>query len=291
MAVGGSELRWGVEKRLEFIEFHLFWEGGINRSDITNFFGVSVPQASKDLSYYRAVAPDNVRYDLSEKRYFAREEFRPCFLRPDADRYLTHLTFTTDPSFREHNWLMIPPSADTMPVPHRRVDVDVLREILSAVKKPASIEILYQSMNEKRPDPLWRRITPHAFGSDGLRWHVRAFCHIDGMFKDFLISRCSNTRNKGESGKQPEDDVNWSEFFEVVLVPNPKFGENQRKVIAHDYGMHDGSVVIPVRRALLYYFQKRLRLDVAAALDNPNETPVVVNNRQEFDAALAGVNK
>ena len=47
-------MRWGVEKRLEFIEFRLFWEGGINRADIIERFGVSVPQASKDLSLYEA---------------------------------------------------------------------------------------------------------------------------------------------------------------------------------------------------------------------------------------------
>ena len=46
----GHAIRWGVEQRLEFIEFRLFWEGGINRGDIIEIFGVSVPQASKDLT-------------------------------------------------------------------------------------------------------------------------------------------------------------------------------------------------------------------------------------------------
>src|SRR5688572_15244984 len=36
---------WGVERRLEFIEFRLFWEGGVNRADIVRAFDVSVPQA------------------------------------------------------------------------------------------------------------------------------------------------------------------------------------------------------------------------------------------------------
>ncbi len=58
-----TDYRWGVERRLEFIEFRLFWEGGINRSDITAYFGVSVPQASKDLSEYQRIAPSNIRYD------------------------------------------------------------------------------------------------------------------------------------------------------------------------------------------------------------------------------------
>ncbi len=288
MAEDGPGLRWGVEQRLEFIEFRLFWEGGINRSDITGFFGVSVPQASKDLSQYQELAPENVQYDRSEKRYFATESFNPRFLKPDADRYLSQLTFAADPTFHgEHSWLTNPPSVDTMPVPHRRVDVAVLRMILAAVRERASVEILYQSMSELRPEPLWRRITPHAFGSDGFRWHVRAFCHIDERFKDFLLSRGLEARSLGEAGAQPQDDKRWTEYFSVILSPNPKIGENQRKVIAQDYGMRDGSVVIPVRRALLYYFRKRLRLDVADILDDPHETPVVVTNRAEFDAALA----
>ena len=37
-----SELRWGVEQRLEFIEFRLFWEGHVNRSDVMEQFGLSV---------------------------------------------------------------------------------------------------------------------------------------------------------------------------------------------------------------------------------------------------------
>jgi hypothetical protein len=44
-----SELRWGVEQRLEFIEFRLFWEGHVNRRDLMDQFGVSVNQASTDL--------------------------------------------------------------------------------------------------------------------------------------------------------------------------------------------------------------------------------------------------
>ena len=57
MGKGAAGLRWGVEQRLEFIEFRLLWEGGVNRSDITKHFGVSVPQASKDLTQYQGDRP------------------------------------------------------------------------------------------------------------------------------------------------------------------------------------------------------------------------------------------
>jgi len=189
-----------------------------------------VPQASKDLAQYQELLPDNLRYDRSEKRYFATTSFRPRFLKPDADHFLAQLQFAADPALHgDRTWLASPPSIDTMPVPSRRVDIAVLRMILAAVRGQASVEVLYQSMNERRPEPLWRRISPHAFGSDGFRWHIRAYCHIDRKFKDFLLSRCLQARSLEESAAQPEDDKHWANFFDVKLSPNPRIGENQQR--------------------------------------------------------------
>jgi hypothetical protein len=280
-------MRWGVEKRLEFIEFRLFWEGGINRADIIEQFGVSVPQASKDLSLYDQKAPGNLAYDKRRRRYFPAEGFKPVFLKPETDRYLAQLQ-----SVSEHvispteTWLSDLPETDSMPVPRRRVEVDVLRKLLAAVRQGRAVEILYQSMNPTRPAPAWRWITPHAFGSDGLRWHARAYCHIDGKFKDFLLSRCLGARGDAAPAAGPKHDVFWNEVFDVVLSPNPALSEGQRTVVAQDYAMTDGRVSVPVRKALLYYFQKRLRLDAAGILDGSQEAPVIVANREELARAL-----
>jgi predicted DNA-binding transcriptional regulator YafY len=251
-------------------------------------FGVSVPQASKDLSLYEAKAPGNLVYDKRQKRYFAAPRFKPVFLKPEADRYLTQLRSVSDQVVSpDETWLAEMPETDAMPVPHRRVDVEVLRSVLAAVRRQRAIEIFYQSMNPSRPEPTWRWITPHAFGNDGLRWHVRAYCHIDKKFKDFLLSRCLQARGDGEAGARPEDDAFWKETFPVVLSPNPALSPSQRSIVAQDYNMTGDCVSVPVRKALLYYFQKRLRLDAAGALDGPRETPVVIANREEFAQALA----
>ena len=53
--------------------------------------------------------------------------------------------------------------------------------------------------------------------------------------------------------------------------------------------MEYGQTAIAVRKALLYYFNKRLRLDVAKAIDDPKETPVVVLNEKAFHDVLAEV--
>jgi predicted DNA-binding transcriptional regulator YafY len=103
-----------------------------------------------------------------------------------------------------------------------------------------------------------------------MRWHVRAYCHIDRKFKDFLLSRCLHTRAEGAPGANPGDDVYWRESFDVVLSPNPLLSSAQQSVIAQDYNMVHSRLIVPVRKALLYYFRKRLRLDVADALDDPH---------------------
>ena len=126
----------------------------------------------------------------------------------------------------------------------------------------------------------------HAFGSDGLRWHTRAFCHIDRKFKDFILSRCMGARLPDAAGASASDDPFWGKSFSVVLCPNPRLTADQQKVIAGDFAMENGEVAVPVRRALLYYFSKRLRLDVADRFDDPSEAPVVVKNRDDFDVAL-----
>ena len=76
-------MSWGVAQRLEFIEFRLFWEGFINRADLVGFFGISVPQASKDLALYQERAPGNLEYDKRSKRYVAADKFVLRFLNPD----------------------------------------------------------------------------------------------------------------------------------------------------------------------------------------------------------------
>nr|WP_313796959.1 hypothetical protein [Falsirhodobacter algicola] len=75
-----SELRWGVEQRLKFLEFRLFWEGQVNRSDLMDQFGVSVNQASADLNRYVGFAPDNMFYDKSARTYICGSKFKPRFL-------------------------------------------------------------------------------------------------------------------------------------------------------------------------------------------------------------------
>ena len=287
MAEGPTTLKWGVERRLEFIEFRLFWEGGVNRSDIIDMFDVSVPQASKDLTLYQERAPQNAIYDKSARRYVASEQFEPHFLRPDPDSYLSRLRSVAEGLIDlSDSWITQVPDTDIALTPRRDIDSTVLRTVLGAVRDRTSIDIHYQSMSKDRPDAIWRRITPHAFGYDGFRWHVRAYCHVTDKFKDFLLPRILGVGEMGEGGKDPLQDALWQERFGVEIGPHPDLTASQKAVVAKDFGMEDGSAVLTVRYAMLFYVLKRLGLLGDAAKQPARSQHIVVVNQEEAEAAL-----
>ena len=273
-----SELRWGVAQRLEFIEFRLFWEGRVNRSDLMEQFGLSVNQASADLNRYIGFAPDNMVYDKSARTYVRGPDYAAQFLKPDASRYLTQLRSLADGILdSDDTWIAELPSYDAAPTPARGVNPVTLRSVVGAIRRSEAIEVKYQSLS--RPEPTWRWIAPHAIGFDGFRWHTRAFCKTDEVFKDFLLSRILQTRGAEACEATVAADADWQEHVTLEIGPHPELTENQKKVIALDYGMRGGKARIKVRRALLYYALKRLGLDTDPSARKPHEQQIVLINR------------
>lgn len=277
MASDKSDLRWGIEQRLEFIEFRLFWEGHVNRGDLMKQFGVSMNQASNDLSRYIGMTTDNMSYDKSARSYVRGREFVPVYLNPDAGRYLTELRSVSDGVLdRADAWIGEFPSYDAAPTPVRGVDAGILRLVTAAIHRSEAIEVKYQSLS--RPEPQWRWIAPHAIAFDGFRWHARAYCLTNNMFKDFLLSRMIEFRGSVESPVAPADDTDWHTEILLEIGPHPDLSETQARVIALDYGMEEDRAVIRVRRALLYYALRRLGLDTDPAARKPQDQQIVLLN-------------
>ena len=276
-------LRWGVERKLEFIEFRLFWEGSVNRSDIIETFNVSVNQASTDLNRYIALAPDNMIYDKSARAYVRASAFKPLFLKPAASLYLSQVRSIAEGIVdKEDAWIGNLPAFDAAPSPARGIDPVVLRSIVVAIRRHEAIHVLYQSMSA--PDPEWRWIAPHALAFDGFRWHARSYCEKSEEFRDFVISRVTEARQTRPAAQQLVADSAWHEIVELEIGPHPELSPNQKRVIELDYGMNDGKATILVRRALLYYALKRLGLDTDPAARKPQDQQIILLN----DIAIRG---
>jgi predicted DNA-binding transcriptional regulator YafY len=289
MSDQSDKLRWGAERRQEFIEFRLFWDGSVGRMDVADFFGVSSVQASKDISFYQESAPDNLSYDTVCKRHVRSDSFEPKLLKPDAARYLAELrSLAEEVISKAETWVSNLPPFDVIPTPSRSVDPVILRPILEAIHSGSATEVLYQSMSRTTPKKRW--ITPHALGFDGFRWHARSFCHQDKCFKDFVVARILECGETKPHGIEVADDRDWVEKVNLVIAPHPDLSHGQKKVVELDYGMEDGSLTIPTRRAFVYYLKKRLGLDIDPNIRNPKDQHIVLVNADEVDRQMEVAN-
>lgn len=266
--------RWGQERRLEFIDFRLCWEGRLNRADLTEFFRISVPQASIDLASYQELAPQNMVYDRTQKTYIASSNFKPVLSSQDSSSYLNALlqreigTIAASDSFI--GWA--PPVA-SLPSPNRQVDSGILISLIRAIQKSEALVMNYQSMTNF-DEQTQRTIFPTSLAHDGFRWHVRAFCFKSTIFKDFVLGRISKVLDSTPPPSPVPKDIAWETFVDVVIGPNPTYPENKRRAIEHDYQMQNGETKLRTRVPQLYYHKRRLNLN-----EEPGQS---VNDEQQI---------
>lgn len=272
---------WTLSRRLEFVEWKLFWEGRLNRSDLEETFDISQPQASVDLRLYRDVAPRNIEYNATEKTYLPGKAMRPRFLRVSADRLLLQLrAFLTGALPRADLWFRELPPVDIAPDVIRHVEPSTLRTILSAIRNRRAVEVRYQSLTSSRR----RAIAPHALAFDGYRWHVRAWCCEREDFRDFVLTRIDEIGEMTPVDFEPTDDVEWNTKVLLRLCPHRGLTEEQRQAIQRDYNMADGCRDIEVRLSMAYYFIMRMNLDLKDL--TPQRAQIELQNLTEVQAAI-----
>jgi predicted DNA-binding transcriptional regulator YafY len=268
--------RWGQDRRLAFIDFRLRWEGRINRADLTNFFSISVPQASLDIARYTELAPQNLSYDRSSRVYLATPDFRPLSFETHSGKYLNELlAVETGVLAPESSYIGLPPVTGSVPHLGRAVDSQTLAVLLKAIRDFSGLRILYQSMS--KPEPSERIISPHAFGYDGFRWHVRAFCHTRNEYLDFVMGRILENLGLEPNFTTVGEDIDWNTLVTLEIAPNPNLAPTAQRAIELDYGMNNGRLELTCRRALLFYTLKRLGLN-QPGVDSESQHIILLNH-------------
>ena len=283
-------MSWGVGvKGLNSLSSGCFGKAPINRADLVGISAFRCRRRPRDLALYQERAPGNLEYAKRSKRYVAANEVVLRFLNPDPYVYLSQLRSVAEGAVPTHDsWIAGLPAADAALTPKRDIDLEVLAQgsrcrARAATQSGRSITNL---MNSKRPEPIWRRITPHAFGYDGFRWHVRAYCHLDSKFKDFLLPRILEVRGKDKPGVTGNADWHWNNYFDVIIGPHPGLTESQKQVVGKDYGFDHGRGILSVRYAMLFYDLKRLGLLGDATKLSARTQHIVTLNRRATEAAL-----
>jgi hypothetical protein len=278
-----TRLRWNVERRLNFIELRLYWEGRINRSELVDFFGISVPQASQDIGRYDEIAPGNLIYDKTRKTYVAGPDFKPVLSEPSADSYLAQLrSMATGGLGPGESWIGRPPAFAGAPRLRRHYDPEILRRLTRSIQGRSEMRVRYLSFSDAEPSA--RTIAPHALGFDGQRWHVRAFCFRSASFRDFVIGRLSHLGDLRPTVAQPAWDLEWTELVTLDLQTNPRLSSTMAAAIQRDLGMRDGRLKIDTTVCSSFYLESQLNLDLDPAHVPPQRLQIVLANPDELRA-------
>ena len=120
---------------------------------------------SRDFSIYKELAPGNLSYDASEKRYFQTPEFKPLF-EHDATRTLVKLANDISDSFDAIGDMHFPvESPSSLNVP----DIFIVARLVQAILNNKAISVIYTSLSS---DSGARELVPHAIVDNGQRWNV-----------------------------------------------------------------------------------------------------------------------
>ena len=72
-------MNYAQEQRIRLIEVIIDNCGMFNRAILMDYFGISKPQASRDLRDYMTLAPNNLLYDKTNKTYVKSTSFKRVY--------------------------------------------------------------------------------------------------------------------------------------------------------------------------------------------------------------------
>ena len=277
-----KQVRWDLALRYRLIETVAWWEGRLTTVHLIQSFGISRQQASKDINtYITEHAPKNLTYDKQLKGYVPSKQFKPLFIDDSASAYLHLLNQTHSRAPHVEGLALAYAHTMVLEVPDRTIRPEVLRPLLKACRDSEVIEVEYVSL--ANPVPETRLIAPHTLVYTGMRWHVRAYCEKNREYRDFVLSRL---RGKPEYEHKTEnlidEDEDWNTKVAVIIEPDSRLKPEQKAIIEADFGMEDGVLIIPTRRALVKYVLQRFQIDPKKLDPKAAAQQIVVKNLDEL---------
>lgn len=244
-------------ERLAFLELRAYFTGELQRGDIESRFGIKPAAASRDLSIYRELAPENLDYDQAGRCYRPTANFKPIF-EFQPQRVLAWLLKGFGDGLELGLKQVAPCDGPGQLV---RPDMEVLATITRSLRanRPVRINYLSLSSGSKR-----REIVPVALADNGLRWHVRAFDRECQRFSDFVLTRIARAQELEGEVEEREllgADEQWARMVDLELVPHP--GVKWPKAVEADFAMSDGVLCVKTRAALAGYVLRRWSIDAS----------------------------
>ena len=272
--------RWSVQKRLEFIEFRLFWTARLNRKDLIDTFGISAQQASADISTYEQIAPKNLSYDATQKSYFRSDEFVPALIGTSTQRFLLQLVAIESGWMdREETWFEERQTIEITTLTKKRVDTNVLMNVLDAIRNERQLEMEYRSMTGSTA--CTRLVEPHALSYNSGRWYVRAWSSEHNDFRDYHLNRIIEAKQGQPATVDRSLDFQWHHSIDLEIVPNPELPADKQSAVEYEYEMTEGCLRLNCRLSVSFYLMSEHNLDVEPGRLKPVKQQIVLRNADD----------
>jgi len=254
-------------ERFAYIDFVLRFLGGLNRSDLLDFFGIGDAAASKEITEYKKLCENNVDYDrVLRKNVILRDSFEPL-INLDAETALGMLAN----GFNKNKLYDRPmlPYQRVGATPHH-LNTDFVSKITRAIYSKTAIKCNYISGNSNNHNE--RTLLPTAFFYDGQSWMFRAF-HRDsakgtGNFKCFDFSRLLNvvecSSDAANSSERLLQDSDWHLLVPLQLTLHSTLSEYKKATLIQEFGLEadQDDLIITEKAVLVYYLKKHWKIDV-----------------------------
>lgn len=262
--------------RLAYIDFLLMFKGGLNRSDLTDFFGIKEASASAAISDYKKYRKDNVSYEHREgKNVIKLSTFNPL-IKFDAESALSMLANGFSKG-KVENLKFIP--YERVALLPKKLDVEMISKVTRAISNRTAIDCEYFSRSIGHQ--IKRQLFPTAIFYDGISWMFRAYSlgskFNDDGFKSFNFSRlkaATEEPNKFASPTQRiESDKEWHMSIPVVLKVHPSIQGSQKETLLYEFDMDRDTeqLTISVKAVLFYYLVEQWKIDTRIATDINND--------------------
>ncbi|MGI2038130.1 WYL domain-containing protein [Shewanella frigidimarina] len=258
------------QERFMLLELLAWWQGSVTNSQLVKALDISRQQAYSDIKKYCKLHPHNLIH--AKQGYIPSTTFKAHYISGDVSQFLSW--WSTGSIL---NTKLTSSHVVQLAIPTRKVSVKVIRALVKAIIQQKSVEAAYVSLSH--PENDGRIFHPHTFVNTGLRWHVRGYCEKAQDYRDLVLSRFHDDIELLEDSSHPiELDEAWLQTIKIILKPDQRLSIQQQSVLANDYQLNDGLLIIETRAALANYILHEMKVNTKMLDGTPEAQQWIVVN-------------
>ena len=253
-----------INERLAYVDFKLRFTGRISRLDLGETFGIAEAAASRVLTEYGVVKPDNKAQKVNT---IIRESFSPL-VSIDGETALGMLANGFNKNKLTNNTVLPFEKIGVIP---NRLNISEVAMITRAIAGEYAINCNYFSENS--PNHEIRTLMPLAILHDGSQWMFRAYDRTEtksNKFKNFHFARCMNViegfigkENKRLDHEGLTSDKSWNLRLPLILKLHESLSEENKAQVRRDFGIPQGQdeLFTSEREAFIWITKKKWYID------------------------------